>query len=58
MDKILYMLDMLTDKAYDYVKYGLDMLCIHPNDLSKWTFFDWESMFIYMRRHYKTMDIT
>jgi hypothetical protein len=58
MDKILYILDMLMDKAYDYVKYGLDILCIHLNNLSKWTFSDWESMFIYMRRHYKTMDIT
>jgi hypothetical protein len=38
MDKILYMLDMLTDKAYNYVKYGLNMLRIHPNNLSKWTF--------------------
>jgi hypothetical protein len=26
------------DKAYNYVKYSLNMLCIHPNDLSKWTF--------------------
>ena len=58
MDEILYMLDMLTDKAYDYVKHGLDMLRVYPNDLSKWTFSDRESIFIYMRRHYKTMDIT
>lgn len=52
------MSDMLTDKAYDYVKNGLDMLRIHPNDPSKWTFSDRESMFTYMRRHYKTMDTT
>ena len=38
MDKILYMLDILTNKAYNYIKNGLNMLCIHPNDLSKWTF--------------------
>jgi hypothetical protein len=38
MDKILYMSDMLIDKVYNYVKYGLDMLYIYPNDLSKWTF--------------------
>src|SRR5436190_16281499 len=25
MDEILYMSDMLTDKAFDYVKHGLDM---------------------------------
>ena len=58
MDEILYILDMLVDKAYDYIKYSLDMLRIHPNDLSKWTFFDRESMFIYIRRHYKTINIT
>lgn len=58
MDEVLYMSDMLTDKAYDYVKHGLDMLRIHPNDPSKWTFSDRESMFTHMRRHYKTIDIT
>jgi hypothetical protein len=58
MDEILYMSDMLINKAYDYIKYGLDMLYIHLNDLSKWTFSNWESMFIYIRRHYKTIDIT
>jgi hypothetical protein len=49
---------MLMDKAYDYVKHGLNMLYIYPNNLSKWTFSNWESMFIYIRRHYKTIDIT
>ena len=58
MDEILYMSDMLTDKAYNYIKNSFNMLCIYPNDLSKWTFFNWESMFIYIRRHYKTIDIT
>ena len=48
---------MLTDKVYNYIKNGLNMLCIHLNDLSKWTFFNWESMFIYIRRHYKTINI-
>ena len=52
------MLDMLTNKAYDYIKNGLNMLRIYPNDLSKWTFFNRESMFIYIRKHYKTIDIT
>ena len=58
MDKILYILDMLMDKAYNYIKYGLNMLHIYLNNLSKWTFSDRKSMFIYIRRHYKTMDIT
>ena len=58
MDKILYILDMLVDKAYNYIKYGLDMLYIYLNNLSKWTFSNQESMFIYIRRHYKTIDIT
>ena len=58
MDKILYILDMLTDKVYNYIKNGFDMLRIHLNNLSKWTFSNWESMFIYIRRHYKTIDIT
>jgi hypothetical protein len=49
---------MLTNKAYNYIKNGLDMLYIYPNDLSKWTFSDWESMFMYIRRYYKTIDIT
>jgi hypothetical protein len=38
MDEILYILDMLIDKAYDYIKYGLNILYIYLNDLSKWTF--------------------
>ena len=58
MDKILYMLDMLADKAYNYIKYGLNMLRIYLNNLSKWTFFNQESMFIYIRRYYKTINIT
>jgi len=58
MDKVLYMLDMLIDKAYNYVKHGLNMLCIHPNNLSKWAFSNRESMFAYMKKHYKTIDIT
>jgi hypothetical protein len=49
---------MLTDKMYNYIKNGFNMLYIHQNDLNKWTFSNWESMFIYIRRHYKTMDIT
>jgi hypothetical protein len=49
---------MLTDKAYDYVKHGLDMLRIHPNNPSKWAFSNRESMFAYMKKHYKTMDTT
>ena len=48
---------MLMDKAYNYVKYGLDMLYIYPNNLSKWTFSNRESIFIYIRRHYKTINI-
>jgi len=52
------MSDMLIDKAYDYIKHGLDILRIYPNNLSKWTFFDQESMLVYMRKHYKTIDIT
>jgi hypothetical protein len=58
MDEILYILDMLTNKAYDYIKNSLNMLRIHPNNLSKWTFSDRESIFTYIRRHYKTIDIT
>ena len=49
---------MLTDKAYNYIKYGLDMLYIYLNNLSKWTFFNQEFMFIYIKRHYKTINIT
>jgi len=52
------MLDMLTDKAYNYVKYALNILCIYLNNLSKWTFSDWESILVYMRKYYKTIDIT
>jgi hypothetical protein len=40
MDEILYILDMLIDKAYDYIKHGLNILRIYLNDLSKWTFSD------------------
>jgi len=29
------MLDMLTNKAYNYVKYGLNILRIYLNNLSK-----------------------
>ena len=49
---------MLMDKAYDYIKYGLNMLYIYPNNLSKWTFSNRESMFIYIRKYYKTINIT
>jgi len=35
MDEVLYILDMLTDKAYNYVKYGLNTLRIYLNNLSK-----------------------
>jgi len=58
MDEILYILDMLTDKAYNYIKYGLDILRIYLNNLSKWTFSDQESMLMYIRKHYKTINTT
>ena len=58
MDEVLYMLDMLIDKAYNYVKHSLNMLCIYPNNLSKWAFSNRESMFAYIKKHYKTIDIT
>jgi len=58
MDEILYISDMLTDKAYNYIKHGLNILHIYPNNLSKWTFSDWESMLVYIRKHYKTINIT
>jgi len=52
------MLDMLTNKAYNYIKYGLNILRIYPNDLSKWTFFNRESMLVYIKKHYKTINTT
>jgi len=52
------MSDMLTDKAFDYVKHGLDMLRLNPSDPSKWIFSDRESMMEHMRKHYKTIDTT
>jgi len=58
MDEVLYMLDTLIDKAYNYIKHGLDILRIYPNNLSKWTFSDQESMLVYIRKHYKTINIT
>jgi len=58
MDEVLYILDMLIDKAYNYIKHGLDMLRIYPNNLSKWAFSNQESMFAYIKKHYKTIDIT
>src|SRR5438045_1246556 len=58
MDKIRYMSDMLTDKPCDYVKHGLNMLCLNPSDPSKWIFSDWESMMEHMQKHYKTIDTT
>jgi hypothetical protein len=35
MDKVLYILDMLIDKAYNYVKHGLNILYIYLNNLNK-----------------------
>jgi hypothetical protein len=58
MDEILYISDILTDKVYNYIKNGFNMLYIYPNNLSQWTFSNWESMFIYIRKYYKTMDTT
>jgi len=49
---------MLIDKAYNYIKYSLNTLYIYLNNLSKWTFSNQESMFIYIRGYYKTIDIT
>jgi len=46
------MSDMLTNKAYNYIKHGFDMLYIYPNNLSKMTFFNQKSILIYMRKHY------
>jgi ribonucleotide monophosphatase NagD (HAD superfamily) len=54
LDEVLYMSEMLVDKAYDYVKHGLDML--RQNEPAKFVFSDRESMFEYMRKHYKTID--
>ena len=49
------MSEMLTDKTYDYVKHGLNMLC--QNDpAARLVFSDWESMFDYIRKHYKTIN--
>ena len=58
IDKILYILDMLMDKAYNYIKYGLNILYIYLNNLSKYIFSNQESIFIYIKKYYKTMDIT
>ena len=52
------MLDILTDKAYNYIKYSLNILRIYLNNLSKWIFSNWESMLVYIKKHYKTIDIT
>jgi hypothetical protein len=35
MDEVLYILNMLIDKAYNYIKYGLNILRIYLNNLSK-----------------------
>ena len=35
IDEILYISDILTDKAYNYIKYSLNMLYIYPNNPSK-----------------------
>ena len=37
---------MLIDKAFNYIKYGLNILRIYPNDLSKWPFFK-----LYRKKH-------
>jgi len=58
MDEILYMSDMLTDKAYNYIKHSLNILRIYPNNLSKWTFSNRESILVYIRKHYKTINTT
>jgi len=58
MDEVLYILDMLIDKAYNYVKHGLNILRIYLNNPSKWAFSNRESMFAYIKKHYKTIDIT
>jgi hypothetical protein len=48
---------MLTDKAYDYIKHSLNMLC--QNDpAARLIFSDWESIFDYIRKHYKTINIS
>jgi hypothetical protein len=46
---------ILTDKTYNYIKHGLDMLC--QNDPAvRLVFSDWELIFDYIRKHYKTIN--
>ncbi len=52
------MLNMLTNKAYNYIKHSFNILRICPNNLSKWTFFNQKSIFIYIKKHYKTINTT
>jgi len=52
------MSDTLIDKAYNYIKHGLNILRIYLNNLSKWTFSNQESMLIYIRKYHKTINIT
>jgi len=33
MDEVLYISDMLIDKAFDYIKHGLNILYIIPKQL-------------------------
>ena len=56
MEEILYISDMLTDKAYEYIKRPLNTMQAHPTDISKWVFGDRNAMLEHLRVHYKTVD--
>jgi hypothetical protein len=35
IDRVLYILDMLINKAYNYIKHSLNILYIYLNNLNK-----------------------
>jgi len=56
--QILYILDMLEGKAYEFIKQGLELMHENPNNISMWKWPTKEDMLKELTAHYKVLDTT
>jgi hypothetical protein len=56
--QILYVSDMLSGKAYDYVKDGIDKMLNNPGNTAHWQWAGRENLLEYLSSHYIILDTT
>jgi hypothetical protein len=56
--QILYISDMLEDKAYEFIKQGLELMHENPNNTSAWKWPTKEDMLKDLTAHYEVLDTT